>query len=617
MATTLEIVEVPAYVSDDEMDTNETANNKNQKRMKKRQRNWVEEMVFNNSEEAEEAVIKENHWSYHYTNTTVAGKKKFFRCNKVKTRGKQCDAGIYLLFDSTNDKVVLFRATSDHTHDRIQEKPSRIPNEAKKLIQELYELKLKPKAIVEVLHERGITLPSISQLNNFLRTIKNTKLGPTSISLGEIEQWCLESSQSILESDDTPFVASYQIVYNDDNENDDGVADDDSNENKFRFFITTKRLLQIASRSKRIHADATYKLLWQGFPVLIIGTSDLDRHFHPLGMSVCSNETIEDFRFVFRGLQEGIQKLNLEEIKPEVLIADGADAIRNAFRDVFGEKPMAMCWAHMRRQVVKKIESMVDKEEKEDLVNAIEFLQLAQNERVFLKASNLFAKKWMKKQPSFIEYFRNEWLTTHNEWYEGVGHFTPSTNNGLEAINNVIKKESTLRERLPLSRFKVLAFEIVEKWSKSYEQGLKQYSDKQTISLELWTSGYQWVKSHKSILSNECNNLVQCYIPAGDETKITNVDIDVMKKMKWYSFDQYKNKAFNIWYVTLPVDKLKWLDGVCNCPAFFKKFMCKHVVGMAVRLNYCKPPPAAKNIPIGEKRRRGRPSKSKKALLIQ
>ena len=78
MATTLEIVEVPAYVSDDEMDTNETANNKNQKRMKKRQRNWVEEMVFNNSEEAEEAVIKENHWSYHYTNTTVAGKKKFF-----------------------------------------------------------------------------------------------------------------------------------------------------------------------------------------------------------------------------------------------------------------------------------------------------------------------------------------------------------------------------------------------------------------------------------------------------------------------------------------------------------------------------------------------------------
>ncbi len=65
------------------------------------------------------------------------------------------------------------------------------------------------------------------------------------------------------------------------------------------------------------------------------------------------------------------------------------------------------------------------------------------------------------------------------------------------------------------------------------------------------------------------------------------------------------------------MDESKWSDGISNCPAFFKKFMCKHVVGMAIRLNYCKPPPAAKNVPTGEKRHRGRPSKAKKALLIK
>jgi hypothetical protein len=65
------------------------------------------------------------------------------------------------------------------------------------------------------------------------------------------------------------------------------------------------------------------------------------------------------------------------------------------------------------------------------------------------------------------------------------------------------------------------------------------------------------------------------------------------------------------------MDQSKWLDGIDNCSAFFKKFMCKHVVGMAIRLNYCKPPSAAKNVPIGEKRRCGRASKAKKALLIQ
>jgi uncharacterized Zn finger protein len=93
--------------------------------------------------------------------------------------------------------------------------------------------------------------------------------------------------------------------------------------------------------------------------------------------------------------------------------------------------------------------------------------------------------------------------------------------------------------------------------------------------------------------------------------------MDVVKKMKWYSFEQYKKKAFSICSVTLPIDKLNWLDGICSCPEFLKKFTCKHVVGMAIRLNYCKPQPAAKNVKIGEKRRRGRPAKSRKALLIQ
>ena len=108
-------------------------------------------------------------------------------------------------------------------------------------------------------------------------------------------------------------------------------------------------------------------------------------------------------------------------------------------------------------------------------MNDIEALQLAQSERIFTKASNLFFKKWTKKQPHFCEYFQSEWLGSHNGWYEGVKHFTPSTNNALEAKNKVIKDEDTMRERLPLSRFNVVAFESVEKWSESYPRGLKQY----------------------------------------------------------------------------------------------------------------------------------------------
>ena len=50
--------------------------------------------------------------------------------------------------------------------------------------------------------------------------------------------------------------------------------------------------------------------------------------------------------------------------------------------------------------------------------------------------------------------------------------------------------------------------------------------------------------------------------------------------------------------------------------SFFKNYICKHAVGMAIRLKYCKPPAAAKIVPVCEKRKRGRPAKAKPALLV-
>jgi hypothetical protein len=78
------------------------------------------------------------------------------------------------------------------------------------------------------------------------------------------------------------FISIYRFDGDDD--------DNDDDRNKFLFFVSTKRLIRIASTSKKIHADATYKLVWQGFPVFIVGTTDLDRQFHSFGIAVCSNE---------------------------------------------------------------------------------------------------------------------------------------------------------------------------------------------------------------------------------------------------------------------------------------------------------------------------------------
>ncbi|CAF0981240.1 unnamed protein product, partial [Didymodactylos carnosus] len=113
----------------------------------------------------------------------------------------------------------------------------------------------------------------------------------------ELESWCQEKS-TVPHSEVEAFVISFYIHYEDDTDNDDEDVADDGN--KFRFFLSTKALLKIASISKNLHADATYKLIWQGFPVLVIGTSDYDRKFHPFGLAICYDEKQSDFEFIFK-----------------------------------------------------------------------------------------------------------------------------------------------------------------------------------------------------------------------------------------------------------------------------------------------------------------------------
>ena len=53
------------------------------------------------------------------------------------------------------------------------------------------------------------------------------------------------------------------------------------------------------------------------------------------------------------------------------------------------------------------------------------------------------------------------------------------------------------------------------------------------------------------------------------------------------------------------------------CPRFMKKNICKHTVGMEIWLGMCDAPAMAKTVPIGQKRKRGRPAKAKPALIRQ
>jgi hypothetical protein len=34
--------------------------------------------------------------------------------------------------------------------------------------------------------------------------------------------------------------------------------------------------------------------------------------------------------------------------------------------------------------------------------------------------------------------------------------------------------------------------------------------------------------------------------------------------------------------VTLSDNASEWQHGICNCPSFFKEYICKHIIGMTI-----------------------------------
>jgi hypothetical protein len=408
----------------------------------KRELVWEKFAVYSNDQDAKVVITSEDTWSVYSTNNCSDGKKVYYRCNKVKVRGTQCNAILQVYYPNNSDEVVVYKTDSSHNHDELALSKQGISREAKVKIKELHKLHLKPNAIMEVLKQNNIIIQK-RQLSNYLHQLKESE-GKMTISLGELEEWCIKN-QKIPDSNDEAFVCSHKVQYEDDKDDDE---DTEENGCKFRFFLTTKRLLSIAIKSNKIHCDATYKLIWQGFPVLIVGTTDLDRKFHPIGLAVCTEEKQNDFEFIFKAVHDGLFGLdNSNAYQPEVLIADGSDAIRNAFISIFGSNQMVMCWAHVRRAVDKKLCLINDKNERHEVMSDIEQLQICNSTNSFQLASELFLKKH-EKHEDFINYFKSEWLTAHSGWYEGYSEYTPSTNNALEATNNVIKQENTFRERL-------------------------------------------------------------------------------------------------------------------------------------------------------------------------
>lgn len=414
--------------------------------------------------------------------------------------------------------------------------------------------------------------PGIRQIEYLLRIFRQGNTEPV-IHLGDLMQWCRDN-EALPTDEDEPFVLSHAISTN------------EKRENGFHFCITTLRLLVLLSQAKKVCIDATYKINWMGFPLIVMGTVDQRKKFHPLIYACSSTETTNDYKFVFRSVKNGVSKYLKHSFSPEILIADGAEAIRKAFFAVFKEsaKTFIMCAAHMFRNVKKR--QFAVKTNRNLIMDDIRKMQLAQNKSIFEMMSELFLKKWQAEEADFVRYFKKEWLGEACNWYEGAAEYTPSTNNALESYNSLIKRLITLRRRLPLQEFLNTMKSMAGNISKEFAVKNRVIATEPDITRKIIKAAAAMSNNgFKKFRASTKKDKRPIYVLPSQKCTELNANEKYYKSLErkeWKTFDEYITYGFQMFWL-VKLSRENWnTNSSCTCPIFLKDYHCKHVTAIAI-----------------------------------
>ena len=122
-----------------------------------------------------------------------------------------------------------------------------------------------------------------------------------------MEEW-LESKSAVPDDETEPFVVEYTI----------DIDPRDHKNSTFQFGISTKNLLRKCTHSDILATDNTYQIVYQGFPMGLVGTIDQDKHFHPIMFTLQTKERNVEVEFVLKSIKVNISYINTLYTYPSI-----------------------------------------------------------------------------------------------------------------------------------------------------------------------------------------------------------------------------------------------------------------------------------------------------------
>ncbi|CAF1095723.1 unnamed protein product, partial [Brachionus calyciflorus] len=156
------------------------------------------------------------------------------------------------------------------------------------------------------------------------------------------------------------------------------------------------------------HVDSTYKLIKNGFPLTVLGRTDIKHDFHPIAFCISSHEQEMDYNEFYAGLTN-LANIQDIEFDPQYFLQDAWLASYNAITKIFDDVKLLMCYFHVIlncRKENRKLDGAIAQECKKHLkkmhfsINSQDMEKNYAEFRQFAKINCL----------NFFNYVKDQWL---------------------------------------------------------------------------------------------------------------------------------------------------------------------------------------------------------------
>ena len=206
----------------------------------------------------------------------------------------------------------------------------------------------------------------------------------------------------------------------------------------------------------------------------------------------------------------------------------------------------------------------------------------------------------------------------------------PTSNNGLESKNRVIKKNGTHRNRVQVTRLMV---EVLPRWLSAESTIDINWQGEPALELHDWWKALLFVESPACTLAVSVGGVI--LVPSASTVGVVNKEVKkadksakvaelakkfaaFMLKTKASSFGAWKKLAYM--FYTLKKQPASFVGVArfdCSCPQYLHYKICKHALGWSVARKLVEVPTDKQLDQIGRVKTCGRPALAKRAWVKQ